>query len=857
MLIRLLNKIFGNYNNRILKKMQNTVNIINSIENKFTKLNDKQLSKKTKEFQEKIQKGENLYNILPEAFAVVREASKRVFGMRHFDVQLLGGIALHNGFITEMRTGEGKTLTATLPAYLNALNKQGVHIVTVNDYLAKRDAKNNQKLFNFLGITVGINLPNMSIKEKKSAYQADITYGTNNEYGFDYLRDHMIFHPKDKVQRSLHYALIDEVDSILIDEARTPLIISGTIETDLTIYHKINKFIIPHLQKQNKEDTHDFQGTGHFSVDEKSRQINLTEKGMMLIEKLLIKYKILNKEKELYFPENLILLHHIIASIRAHELFIRDIDYIIKNNKIIIIDEHTGRPLPNRRWPDGLHQAIEAKENVRIHQDNQTLASITFQNYFRLYEKLAGMTGTAHTEALEFSTIYKLNTIIIPTNKQMIRKDFSDLIYMTEKEKIQAIIQDIKKCHKNNQPTLVGTISIEKSELLSKELKKKNMPHKVLNAKFYDIEAEIIAQAGKPGAITIATNMAGRGTDIILGGNWEEKTKTVSNKQKIPSIQKEWKKKNNLVLSAGGLHIIGTERHESRRIDNQLRGRAGRQGDIGSSRFYLSMEDSLMRIFASNHILNIMKKLGIKYGEAIEHPWINKAIENAQQKVENRNFDTRKQLLEYDDIVNDQRKIIYMQRNIILFSKNIEDIIQDFQKKITKNIIKQYHIKHTNKNTNIKKIEKYLKNDFNITLSIHKYLKNNKKSCPKDITLQNKIIKKISKKIKEQKTTLDKNIIQNFTKYLILQTIDTFWQEHLSLMEHLRKNIHLRSYAQKDPKQEYKRESFIMFNNMLDAIQYTIIATLCKININTIQHTKLTNNYYKNNINLPQYYQKK
>ncbi|MCR3755058.1 MAG: protein translocation ATPase [Candidatus Westeberhardia cardiocondylae] len=853
MLIKLLKKFFGNYNDRTLKKMKKIVDIINNIETKIEKLNDKQLSKKTIEFQSKIKQGQDIYSILPEAFAVVREASKRIFNMRHFDVQLLGGIALNSGFITEMKTGEGKTLTATLPAYLNALTKKGVHIVTVNDYLAKRDAKNNKKLFNFLGMTVGINLSGMSTSEKKNAYYSDITYGTNNEYGFDYLKDNMIFNPKDRVQRKLNYALIDEVDSILIDEARTPLIISGQIKTNTEIHNKINNLIIPHLKKQDQKKSYNFKETGHFTINEKTKQINLTEKGMILIEKLLIKNKMIKKEQDLYIPKNLIIINHIISSIRAHVLFFKDIDYIIKKNKIIIIDEHTGRPLINRRWSDGLHQAIEAKEKVTIHNENQTLASITFQNYFRLYKKLSGMTGTASTESIEFNSIYKLNTIIIPTNKSMIRTDLSDVIYMTEKEKIHAIIQDIQKCHKRNQPTLVGTISIEKSELLSKKLKKKNIPHKILNAKFYDMEASIIAQAGKPGAITIATNMAGRGTDIVLGGNWNEEInslKNKKNKKKIDSIKKEWKKRNKLVLSVGGLHIIGTERHESRRIDNQLRGRAGRQGDVGSSRFYISMEDTLMRIFISNRIFNVIHKLGIKHGEAIEHPWINKAIAHAQQKVENRNFDIRKQLLEYDDIVNDQRQIIYTQRNKLLNLNNTSYIIQEFQKQTTINIIKKYYsLKYTKKNIHIEKIKKCLKKDFNIQNILITSQFNKIKDKKNKKIIFNIIMKKLIKIQKNKEHYVGKTTMNNFEKYIILQTIDTFWQEHLTIMEHLRQNIHLRSYAQKDPKQEYKRESLILFNNMLHEIKYEVISILCKINENIIKNIKILNkNKHKINI---------
>ena len=647
MLIKLLTKVFGSRNDRTLRRMRKVVNIINAMEPEIEKLSDEELKGKTAEFRARLEKGEVLENLIPEAFAVVREASKRVFGMRHFDVQLLGGMVLNERCIAEMRTGEGKTLTATLPAYLNALTGKGVHVVTVNDYLAQRDAENNRPLFEFLGLTVGINLPGMPAPAKREAYAADITYGTNNEYGFDYLRDNMAFSPEERVQRKLHYALVDEVDSILIDEARTPLIISGPAEDSSEMYKRVNK-IIPHLIRQEKEDSETFQGEGHFSVDEKSRQVNLTERGLVLIEELLVKEGIMDEGESLYSPANIMLMHHVTAALRAHALFTRDVDYIVKDGEVIIVDEHTGRTMQGRRWSDGLHQAVEAKEGVQIQNENQTLASITFQNYFRLYEKLAGMTGTADTEAFEFSSIYKLDTVVVPTNRPMIRKDLPDLVYMTEAEKIQAIIEDIKERTAKGQPVLVGTISIEKSELVSNELTKAGIKHNVLNAKFHANEAAIVAQAGYPAAVTIATNMAGRGTDIVLGGSWQAEVAALENPtaEQIEKIKADWQVRHDAVLAAGGLHIIGTERHESRRIDNQLRGRSGRQGDAGSSRFYLSMEDALMRIFASDRVSGMMRKLGMKPGEAIEHPWVTKAIANAQRKVESRNFDIRKQLLE-------------------------------------------------------------------------------------------------------------------------------------------------------------------------------------------------------------------
>lgn len=605
--------------------------------------------------------------------------------MRHFDVQLLGGMVLNERCIAEMRTGEGKTLTATLPAYLNALTGKGVHVVTVNDYLAQRDAENNRPLFEFLGMSVGINMSGLPAPAKREAYAADITYGTNNEYGFDYLRDNMAFSPEERVQRKLHYALVDEVDSILIDEARTPLIISGPAEDSSEMYKKVNK-IIPHLIRQEKEDSETFTGEGHFSVDEKARQVNLTERGLVLIEELLVNEGIMDEGESLYSPTNIMLMHHVTAALRAHVLFTRDVDYIVKDGEVIIVDEHTGRTMQGRRWSDGLHQAVEAKEGVEIQNENQTLASITFQNYFRLYEKLAGMTGTADTEAFEFSSIYKLDTVVVPTNRPMIRKDMADLVYMTEAEKIQAIIEDIKERTAAGQPVLVGTISIEKSEVVSKELTKAGIKHNVLNAKFHASEADIVAQAGYPSAVTIATNMAGRGTDIMLGGSWQAEVAQLEDPtpEQIAQIKADWQVRHDAVLAAGGLHIIGTERHESRRIDNQLRGRSGRQGDAGSSRFYLSMEDALMRIFASDRVSGMMRKLGMKPGEAIEHPWVTKAIANAQRKVESRNFDIRKQLLEYDDVANDQRRAIYTQRNELLDVTDVSETINSIREDVFK-----------------------------------------------------------------------------------------------------------------------------------------------------------------------------
>lgn len=829
MLIEFFKKIFGNYNDRILKKYNKVISQVNDLEKTFEKFSDTQLRENKKVFQLRLKNGENLNHLLVESFATVREASKRIFNMRHFDVQILGGIVLHHQCIAEMRTGEGKTLTSTLPAYLNALSGKGVHIVTMNDYLAERDAKKNAPLFEFLGLSVGLNLSSMSFEEKKYAYSCDITYGTNNEYGFDYLRDNMIFSEKERVQRQLNYALIDEVDSILIDEARTPLIISGPSEDSSFLYKEINK-IVPFLIAQKKEDSDDFQGQGHFSVDEKSKQIYLTERGLIKIETLLTEKKLMKKDESLYSANNIILMHHVISALRAHKLFIRNVDYLIKNNSVIIVDEHTGRTMPGRRWSDGLHQAIEAKEQVTIQNENQTLASITFQNYFRLYKKISGMTGTAATEAFEFSSIYNLDTIVIPTNKPMIRKDMPDLVYMTEKEKIHAILKDIQNCIENNRPVLVGTVSIEKSEIISKQLQALNIKHSVLNAKFHAKEAEIIAQAGKSKSVTIATNMAGRGTDIVLGGSIDLKLNQKRSLKDIETIHNQWKKEHDLVKLSGGLHIIGTERHESRRIDNQLRGRSGRQGDSGSSRFYLSMEDSLMRMFISEKIINMMRKLGLSTNEAIEHPWVTKAIENAQKKVENRNFDIRKQLLEYDDVYNEQRRIIYAQRNKLINSKNIKNIIDEILIDVLQKTIKRYiNKKIAPEDWEILALERKLNSVFNIHVSISDWIK-------KDSNINfNNIIERIvnisKKNYKEKENLIGLANIRIIEKSIMLKILDDLWKDHLSAMNYLRQGIHLRGYAQKDPKQEYKRESFNMFSNMLELLKYEVISFLSNLNI--------------------------
>lgn len=825
MLIKFLTKIFSSRNNRILKKYQQIVDHINSMELYFEKLTDTQLRKKTEDFRLDLLKGKEIDELLPEAYATVREASKRIFNLRIFDVQLLGGIILNNQCIAEMKTGEGKTLTATLPAYLNALLGKGVHIVTMNDYLAKRDATRNKPLFNFLGLTVGLNLSGMSVKLKQKAYSADITYGTNNEYGFDYLRDNMVISIKERVQRKLNYALIDEVDSILIDEARTPLVISDSLQNSSKIYTKINK-LVPVLISQNKEDTEFFKGSGHFFIDEKQRQVYLTERGLIKLEKLLITNRLMKSSESLYSENNILLMHHVIAALKAHKLFVRNVDYIVRKGEIIIVDEHTGRTMEGRRWSDGLHQAIEAKEEVDIKNDNQILASITFQNYFKLYKKLSGMTGTAFTEAFEFNNIYNLDTIKIPTNRPMVRKDFPDVVFMTEKEKINAIIKDIQSCLDRDQPVLVGTISIEKSECISNKLKKLGIKHNVLNAKFHAEEAKIIAEAGKKRAVTIATNMAGRGTDIVLGGTFESFLDyRLKNKLDLKHVKKQWKIEHDYVVATGGLHIIGTERHESRRIDNQLRGRSGRQGDNGSSRFYLSMEDSLMRIFSSDKIIFMMKKLGVKENESIQHPWVTKAICNAQQKVENYNFDIRKQLLEYDDVINIQRSIIYEKRDELIRTNNISSIIKDISKDVFKSIINLYTSKSTLVSEwNLVGLELFLKENFQLKVSILKSF-NNIVNLSRNIIINQVLLVFFSNHARKEKKIGFKNM-KNFEKIIMLKNLDWQWKEHLFSMNYLRQSIHLRGYAQKDPRQEYKKESFIMFSDMLKYFKYKVVVTL-------------------------------
>ena len=827
----ILRKVFGSRNDRLLKKLRKNVDAINALEAEFEKLSDEALKAKTDEFKARIEKGETLDDILVEAFATVREASKRVYGMRHFDVQMLGGQVLHQGKISEMRTGEGKTLTATLPTYLNALSGKGVHVVTVNDYLARRDAEWSNQLFTYLGMRVGCNVPGMSPQQKREAYQADVTYGTNNEFGFDYLRDNMAFSPQDRVQRPLNYAVVDEVDSILIDEARTPLIISGQAEDSSELYRRINT-IIPKLVQQEKEDEEGQEGDGDYTIDLKAKQIHLTERGQIHVEEILQQEGMLPEGESLFAAGNISLLHHINAALRAHKLFAKDVDYIVKEDQIVIVDEHTGRTMEGRRWSEGLHQAVEAKEGVRIQNENQTLASITFQNYFRLYNKLAGMTGTADTEAFEFNHIYGLETVVIPTNRPMQRKDMPDLIYLTAEEKYEAIVEDIKACVKRGQPTLVGTVSIENSELISRILKKSKIPHKVLNAKFHEHEADIVAQAGKPGAVTIATNMAGRGTDIVLGGNWQAEVEKIENptEAQIEKIKAEWKESHDAVLASGGLHIIGTERHESRRIDNQLRGRSGRQGDPGSSRFYLSLDDALMRIFASEKMGNMMKRLGMERGEAIEHPWVTRAIENAQRKVEGRNFDIRKQLLEYDDVANDQRKVIYEQRNELLDEGDISETIAAIREDVISSVVDEYIPPQSLEEMwDVSGLEERMRADFAVDLPIKTWLENDDKLYEEK--LRERILGEVVDAYKQKEAVVGEQVLRQFEKAVMLQNLDSHWKEHLAAMDHLRQGIHLRGYAQKNPKQEYKRESFALFSQMLEALKVEVITILARVKV--------------------------
>ncbi|MEZ9199001.1 preprotein translocase subunit SecA [Shewanella sp. 10N.286.54.B9] len=828
---KLLTKVFGSRNDRTLKAFGKVVNKINGFEEEYGQLSDEDLKAKTALFRERLEAGETLDDVLPEAFATVREASKRVFEMRHFDVQLIGGMILDSNRIAEMRTGEGKTLTATLPAYLNGLTGKGVHVITVNDYLAGRDAENNRPLFEFLGLSVGINVAGLGQVEKKAAYDADITYGTNNEFGFDYLRDNMAFSPAERVQRPLHYALIDEVDSILIDEARTPLIISGAAEDSSELYTKINT-LIPNLIQQEKEDTEEEIGEGDYSIDEKAKQVHMTERGQEKVEVLLTERGMLAEGDSLYSAANISLLHHVNAALRAHTLFEKDVDYIVQDNEVIIVDEHTGRTMPGRRWSEGLHQAVEAKEGVHIQNENQTLASITFQNFFRQYEKLAGMTGTADTEAFEFQHIYGLDTVVVPTNRPMVRADNPDLVYLTAEEKYAAIVKDIVGCRERGQPVLVGTVSIEQSELLHSLLKKEKIPHEILNAKFHEREADIVAQAGRTGAVTVATNMAGRGTDIVLGGNWNMEIEALANPsdEQRAKIKADWQIRHDEVVDAGGLHILGTERHESRRIDNQLRGRSGRQGDAGSSRFYLSMEDSLMRIFASDRVSSMMKKLGMEEGEAIEHPWVSRAIENAQRKVEARNFDIRKQLLEFDDVANDQRQVVYAQRNELMDAESIKDTITNIQTDVINELMDQYIPPQSVEELwDVAGLEQRLQQEYSMALPVQEWL--DKEDDLHEETLRERIVDTWINAYKAKEEMVGEQVLRQFEKAVMLQTLDGLWKEHLSAMDHLRQGIHLRGYAQKNPKQEYKRESFELFQQMLESLKHDVISILSKVQV--------------------------
>ncbi|MBA1191889.1 preprotein translocase subunit SecA [Pseudomonas entomophila] len=827
----LLKKLFGSKNEREVKRMLKTVNTVNAFEEKMVALSDEQLRAKTAEFKERLAKGETLDQLLPEAFAVAREAGKRVMGMRHFDVQLIGGMTLHEGMIAEMRTGEGKTLVGTLAVYLNALSGKGVHVVTVNDYLAGRDANWMRPLYEFLGLTVGIVSAFQPPEDKRAAYAADITYGTNNEFGFDYLRDNMAFSQDEKFQRELNFAVIDEVDSILIDEARTPLIISGQAEDSSKLYIEINR-LIPRLTQHIEEVEGQVTQEGHYTIDEKTRQVELNEAGHQFIEEMLTQSGLLAEGESLYSAHNLGLLTHVYAGLRAHKLFHRNVEYIVQDGQVLLIDEHTGRTMPGRRLSEGLHQAIEAKENLNIQAESQTLASTTFQNYFRLYTKLSGMTGTADTEAFEFAQIYNLNVMVIPPNKPLARKDFNDLVYLTADEKYAAIIADIKESMAQGRPVLVGTATIETSEHMANLLVKEGIEHKVLNAKYHEKEAEIIAQAGRPGALTIATNMAGRGTDILLGGNWEAEVAALDNPtaEQIAQIKADWQKRHQQVLEAGGLHVIASERHESRRIDNQLRGRAGRQGDAGSSRFYLSLEDSLMRIFASDRVKNFMKALGMQSGEAIEHRMVTNAIEKAQRKVEGRNFDIRKQLLEYDDVANEQRKVIYHMRNSLLAAENIGETITAFRQEVLDATISQ-HIPPQSlpEQWDVAGLEAALASDFAIKLPIQQWLDDDERLYEE--TLREKLLSEITTAYHEKEDQAGAEALRSFEKQIVLRVLDDLWKDHLSTMDHLRHGIHLRGYAQKNPKQEYKRESFTLFQELLDSIKRDAIRVLSHVQV--------------------------
>ncbi|MCM0609217.1 MAG: preprotein translocase subunit SecA [Ideonella sp. WA131b] len=842
MLPKFLTQIFGSRNERLLKTYRRTVEQINSLEGGLETLSDTELAAKTVQFRERIAQGATLDDLLPEAFAVVREAGKRTLKMRHFDVQMLGGMALHHGKIAEMRTGEGKTLMATLPVYLNALSGKGVHLVTVNDYLVRRDAEWMGRIYSFLGLTVGINVPGMDRAEKQQAFSADITYGTNNEFGFDYLRDNMVQDLRDRVARGLNFAIVDEVDSILIDEARTPLIISGQAEDHTEMYMRING-IVPALKRQIGEaDPRTGEGViepGDFTVDEKTHQVYLTESGHEKAEQLLSQAGLLPDAASLYDPSNIALMHHVYAALRAHHLYNRDQHYVVQGGEVIIVDEFTGRLMTGRRWSDGLHQAVEAKEGVQIQNENQTLASVTFQNYFRMYTKLAGMTGTADTEAFEFQEIYGLETVVIPPNRPTIRKDENDLIYKTSKERYDAVIEDIRDCHGRGQPVLVGTTSIENSELISGLLAKAGLPHQVLNAKQHAKEAEIIAQAGRPKMVTIATNMAGRGTDIVLGGNVEKQIQFLEADPSLPDAEKlaraqqlkdEWQSLHEQVKALGGLRIVATERHESRRIDNQLRGRSGRQGDPGASRFYLSLDDSLMRIFAGDRVRAIMDRLKMPEGEAIEASIVNRSIENAQRKVEARNFDIRKQLLEYDDVANDQRKVIYQQRSEILEAANLDSTVSGLRHSALEGVVRLHvPVESLEEQWNLPELERELREEWHLEIGLQAEVESSESITDEDILAR--VLAAADAAFEAKVELVGVEQFTPFMRAVLLQSIDSHWREHLSALDYLRQGIHLRGYAQKNPKQEYKREAFELFGQLLDVVKRDVTRLLMTVRI--------------------------
>lgn len=828
MINSLLTRVFGSRNERQLRQLNRIVAKINALEPEIEKLSDEQLQAKTPEFKQRIADGEALDKVLPEAFAVCREAGRRVLGMRHYDVQLIGGMVLHLGKIAEMRTGEGKTLVATLPVYLNALEGKGVHVVTVNDYLARRDAAQMGKLYNWLGLSVGVVYPGMPHSDKREAYAADITYGTNNEFGFDYLRDNMALSKADRYQRGLHYAIVDEVDSILIDEARTPLIISGPADDSPELYIRVNR-VVPHLVKQEAED-----GEGDFWVDEKGKQVHLSEAGMEHAEQLLVEAGILNGETEgLYAAQNLTVVHHLNAALRAHAIYQRDVDYIVRDGEVVIVDEFTGRTLAGRRWSDGLHQAVEAKEGVPVQRENQTLASITFQNLFRMYKKLSGMTGTADTEAFEFQSIYGLEVVVIPTNRPTIRKDSPDQVFLNRKGKFNAVLADIEECAKRGQPVLVGTTSIETSEMLSEHLSKAGVKHEVLNAKQHDREATIVANAGRPGAVTIATNMAGRGTDIVLGGSLEAELHALgedaTDEQKA-AVKADWQKRHEAVKAAGGLHIVGTERHESRRIDNQLRGRSGRQGDPGSSRFYLSLEDNLMRIFASDWVQKAMRMMGMKEDDVIEDRLVSRQIEKAQRKVEAHNFDIRKNLLDFDDVNNDQRKVIYAQRDELLDAESVKDNVDGIRDDVIFDVVARFVPPNSiDEQWDLLGLEATLESDFGLQMSLTDLVKEHEELDAEAIAA--KVQERVNQHFAEKEAGVGEETMRALEKHVMLTVLDQSWKEHLARMDYLRQGIYLRGYAQKQPKQEYKKEAFELFSDMLENVKREVVTLLSRVRI--------------------------